>query len=184
MTGRFSFLVSLLLAPCSALCQRPASTLPAGTPLPVQIDDHLPMRVGQLIRAQLIYSVYADNTLVLPARTIVTGTVTALRSNHSRRINARLRCDFTPFYTPVVLFTAIILPDGSTVPINTGTATDGAPIYRLVAPPPRKGGFVHQQWDNGLQILRDRLVIITGPNKQDRLVQLLYSQLPYHPQRI
>lgn len=184
MTRRPSFLLLLLLTSCSALCQTPVINLPAGTPLPVQIDDHLPMRVGQEIRAHLIYPVYVDNTLVLPAKTIVNGTVTALRSNHSRRVSARLRCDFTPFYTPVVRFTGLTLADGSTLSIATGTATDGAPIYRLVAPPPRKGGFIHQQWDNGIQILRDKLAIFTGPNKQDRLVQLLYSQLPYHPQRI
>jgi hypothetical protein len=142
------------------------------------------MRVGQPIRAQLIYPVYIDNTLVLPTKTIVTGTVTALNSNHTRRISARLRGDFTPFNTPIVRFTGIILADGSTLPITTGTATDGAPIYRLVAPPPRKGGFIHQRWDDGVQILRDKLAIITGPDKRDRLVQLLYTQLPYHPQRI
>jgi hypothetical protein len=184
MTHRFPLFVSLLLISSFSLCQKPAINLPAGTPLPVQIEDHLPMRVGQPIRAQLIYPVYADNTLVLPAKTIVTGTVTALRSNHSRRVTARLRGDFTPFNTPIVRFTGITLADGSTLNIATGTATDGAPIYRLVAPPPRKGGFIHQQWDNGLQILRDKLAIFTGPNKRDRLVQLLYTQLPYHPQRI
>jgi hypothetical protein len=184
MTRRFSLFVSILLIPIPALCQTSAISLPAGTPLPVQIEDHLPMRAGQPIRAQLIYPVYAGNTLVLPAKTIVTGTVSALRSNHSRRITARLRGDFTPFYIPVVRFTGITLVDGSTLPITTGIATDGAPIYRLVAPPPRKGGFIHQQWNNGVQIFRDRLTIITGPDKRDRLVQFLYTQLPYHPQRI
>ncbi len=184
MTHRFPLLVSLLLISSSSLSQKPAINLPAGTPLPVQIEDHLPMRVGQPIRAQLIYPIYVDNTLVLPVKTVVIGTVTALRSNHSRRVTARLRGDFTPFYTPIVLFNGITLADGSTLPVATGTATDGAPIYRLVAPPPRKGGFIHQQWDNGLQILRDKLAVITGPNKRDRLVQLLYTQLPYHPQRI
>lgn len=142
------------------------------------------MRLGQSIRAQLIYPVYADNTLVLPANTIVTGSVTALTSNHSRRVSARLRGDFTPFHTPIVRFTSITLADGTSVPIVTGTATDGAPIYRLVAPPPRKGGFLHQQWDNGVQIVKDRIAVFTGPDKKDRLTQLLYNQLPYHPQRI
>jgi hypothetical protein len=173
-----------LLALASSSCIAQSSTLPAGTPLPVQIEDHLPMRIGQPIRAELIYPVYSGNTVVLPAKSIVTGTVVDLRSNHSRRVDARLRGDFTPFYTPIVHFTGIILPDRSTLPISTGPATDGAPIYRLVAPPPRKGGFIHQQWDNGLQILRDKIAIVTGPGKTDRLVQLLYSQLPYHPQRI
>jgi len=184
MTRRFPLLVSPLLISYSALCQTPAINLPAGTPLPVQVGDHLPMRVGQPIRAQLIYPIYANNTLVLPTKTIVTGTVSALRSDHSRRISARLRCDFTPFKTPIVHFTGITLADGSIIPIATGTATDGAPIYRLVAPSPRKGGFIHRQWDAGVQMLRDRLAIVTGPDKQDRLVQFLYTQLPYHPQRI
>ena len=61
------------------------------------IENHLPMRVGQPIQAQLIYPVYADNTLILPVKTILTGTVTELRSNHSRRINARINGDFTPY---------------------------------------------------------------------------------------
>jgi len=168
----------------AAICNAQTITLPPKTPLPVQIDDHFPMRVGQPIRSRLIYPIYADDTLVLPVNTIVTGTVTSLSSNHSRRIDARLRGDFTPFYTPTVRFDSITLADGTNVPITTGVATDGAPIYRLVAPPPRKGGFIHQQWDNGVQILKDKLAIVTGPDKTDRLVQLLYTQLPYHPQRI
>ena len=184
MTFQSSFLLPLLLTPFTALCQNAAITLPAGTPLPIQIDDHLPMRVGQPIRGQLIYPVYADNTLVLPARTIVNGTVTALRADHPHRINSRLRADFTPFRIPIVRFTGITLADGTTVPIVTGPATDGAPIYRLVAPPPRKGGFLRQYWDMGVQFARDRIAIVTGPDKKDRLVQFLYTQLPYHPQRI
>ena len=77
------------------------------------IEKHLPMRVGQPIHAQLIYPVYADNTPILPEKTILIGTVTELRSNHSRRINARINGDFTPYYIPVVRFTQMILPDGT-----------------------------------------------------------------------
>lgn len=142
------------------------------------------MRVGQPIRAELIYPVYADNKLVLPEKTVLEGTVIALRADHSHRVTARLRADFTPFYIPVVHFTAILLDDGTTLPIATETATDGAPIYRLVPPPHRKGGFIHQQFDNGVQVLRDQLAFFTAPDRRDRFTQLLYTQLPYHPQRI
>lgn len=182
MKHQFSLLLPLLLTSCSALCQ--IATLPAGTPLPVQIDNHIPMRIGQPIQAELIYAVYVDNELVLPEKTVIEGTVTSLRSDHSHRITARLRGDFTPFYIPVVRFNKVVLNDGTIVPITTGTATDGAPIYRLVAPPPRKGGFIHQQFDNGIQVLRDQLAFFTAPDKRDRFTQLLYTQLPYHPQRI
>lgn len=173
-----------VVAPSFAFCQTQAISIPAGTPLPVQLEDHLPMRVGQPIRADLIYPVYVDNKLVLPEGTVLEGAVTALHSNHSRRVTSRLRGDFTPFHTPVVRFTGILLSDGTTLPISTNAATDGAPIYRLVAPPPRKGGFVHRQFDNGIQILRDQLAFFTAPGKRDRFTQLLYTQLPYHPQRI
>jgi hypothetical protein len=168
----------------ASVCTAQSFTVPAGTPFPVQIADHLPMRVGQAISAELIYPIYVDNMEVLPARTVVSGTVVSLRANHSRRVTARLRGDFTPFRTPEVRFTSVTLADGTRVPLVTGVATDGAPIYRLVAPPPRQGGFVHQQWDNGVQILKEKLAIVTGPDKRDRLTQFLYTQLPYHPQRI
>jgi hypothetical protein len=142
------------------------------------------MRVGQPIRAQLIYPVYVDNKLILPEKTTVLGDVTSLRSDHARRINARLRADFTPFHIPVVRFTSLVLADGTTLPITTGTATDGAPIYRLVAPPKPPGGFIRRQLNSGIQILREQLSVFTAPGKKDRFLRLLYSQLPYHPERI
>ena len=174
----------LLLSPSPGRPQTAAANLPAGTPLPVQIDDHLPMRVGQSIQGQLIYPAYADNHLVLPEKTVVTGNVVELHSNHSRRIHARLRGDFTPFDIPVVHFSAITLPDGATVPIRTDNVTDGAPIFRAVAPPPSKGGFIRQGINMGMQVARDDLAMYTAPGKADRLLQFVYGQLPYHPQRI
>lgn len=183
MKYRLTLLFVLPLASCAALCQAGAR-VPAGTPLSVQIDKKLPMRAGQLIRAELIYPVYVHNKLVLPEKAVLDGTVTDLRPNRSLRSSARLRGDFTPFRIPVVRFTDIVLANGTTVPITTGTATDGAPIYRLVAPPPREGGFLHQQFDRGMQMLRDQISFFTAPGKRDRFTELLYSQLAWHPQSI
>jgi len=184
MPLRSNFVFLPVVAAAISLCQAQSVTLPQGTPLPVKIDKPMPMRAGQLIRAELIYPVYANNKLVLPAKTIITGEVASLRSNHDRRAAARLRAGFTPFHIPVVRFTGILLPSGNILPIATTAATDGAPIYRLVVPPPPKGGFIRRQIDNGIQILRDQIALFTAPGKEDRLVQLLYSQLPWHPQRI
>lgn len=174
----------LYMASHVALCQLPSVILPAHTPLAVQIGQNLDMRVGQTIRAQLLYPVYSGNTLVLPENTILTGSVVALRPDSRRRLSARLRGDFTPFRIPEVSFTQIHLADGTALPITTGTATDGAPIYRLTPPTPRKGGFIHREWDAGKQMVIDRTSIVTAPGKADRLRQLLYSQLPWHPQNI
>lgn len=184
MTHRFAIPTLLLLTSCFALSQGPVVSLPAGTPLPVQTEDHLSMQVGQPIRAQLIYPVYADNTLVLPSKTVVIGTVTELRSDHSRRVNARVNGDFTPYHIPVVKFTQIILADGSVLPIATGPATDGAPLLRLTAPKPAKGGLIHKEWDYGMQVLHDQADVFIAPGKVDRFVQFIYHQLPYHPERI
>ena len=142
------------------------------------------MRAGQPIRAELIYPVFVDNTLTLPAKTILTGTVTELRSDHSRRINARVNGDFTPYRIPIVHFTHIILADGTELPIATGTATDGAPLLRLTAPKPHKGGLIHKEWEYGMQMLHEQTVVFTAPGKADRFVQFIYHQLPYHPERI
>lgn len=177
--------LALLIALAAAIPDGRAQTvLPAGTPLTVQIDDHLSMRVGQPVRAELVYPVYADNQLILPAKTVVTGNVIALRSDSTRRIQARLGGDFTPFHIPSVSFTHIVLGDGSVLPFSSSIVTDGAPIYRVIAPPPSKGGFFHKQFDLGLTIVRDDIAIFLDPGKADRLKQFVYSQIPYHPERI
>lgn len=184
MARQSIFLSLLLVAAMAASCQTPSVTLPAGTPLPVQINNHLPMRIGQPIRAELIYPVYTDNKLILPEKTIVTGVVTGLRADHDRRIHARLGGDLTPFHIPVVSFNRIILADGDTLSFSSSPVTDGSPIYRAVAPPPSKGGFFRQQFDRGLSIARDDAAIFLDPGKMDRLKQFVYNRLPYHPERI
>lgn len=168
----------------SAHSQGSTVTLPTGTPLPVQIGDHLPLRVGQGIRARLMYPVFAEDELVLPAGTVVVGDVVSLRSDRSRRIHGKLGGDFTPFSVPVVQFKQIDLGDGRTMPLASETATDGAPIFRIIPPPPRKGGFVRQQIDGVWQVVSDDVGLFTAPGKGDRLLQFVYSQLPYHPQRM
>jgi hypothetical protein len=182
--SQFRVSLALLTLFSAASLAQTGITIPAGTPLPVKIDDKLPMKAGVHIRAELIYPVYVGDRLVLPARTVVTGKVISLEPDHARRVNARLRADFTPFHVPVVQFDHIQLADGTNLPLTTGTVNDGAPIYRLLAPPPHKGGFVSQQFAAFKQGVMDRLSVFTAPNKADRLTQLLWSQLPLHPERI
>ena len=142
------------------------------------------MRSGLPVTAQLIYPIYSDNHIVLPENTLLHGTVVSLRPDTSRRIRARLGGDFTPFHIPVVRFSEFVLPDGVHIPIDTATSTDGAPIFRAVAPPAPKGGFLRQQLDSGVAAVRSDVAIFTAPGKGDRLTQFVYNRLPYHPQRI
>ena len=184
MMYKSALAIALLFSPSVILCQTEGGTLPAETPLALRIDDHLPMRNGQPIRAQLIYPIYGNDKLLLPADTVVIGSVVELRSDRSRRIRAVMGGDFTPFHKPVVRFNSFVLTDGATVPFTSDDAADGTPIFRAIATPPAKGGFLRRQFDGLLTVARSDIAIITGPEKTDRFVQFIYSQIPYHPQRI
>jgi hypothetical protein len=184
MTRHLTLLPCFLMVAAAALAQNDAFTLPAGTQLAISLPGHLPMKVGEPLRAELLYPVYASNTLVLPARTTVIGTVLSLKPDRHRRIRGRLGADFTPFDIPVVHFNAILLANGNSVPIDTGQASDGSPIFRAIAPPPQKGGFIRRQIGSGVDAARSDLAIYIGPDKADRLKVFLWNRLPYHPQRI
>lgn len=142
------------------------------------------MLAGETLRSELLYPVYVDNKLVLPAHTIVLGLVLSLNPDHGRRVYARFSADFTPFRTPVVEFTSILLKNGSSLPLATSAATDGAPIFRLTPGPPKRGGIIRQQYQVVKASVRNQALFYTAPGRGDRLKQLLYNQLPYHPQRI
>ena len=184
MNPRCAFVFVLALLPVASLGQSSAGTVPPGTPLALVIDQHYPMRSGQPIRAHLIYPIYVDNRLVLPANTVVTGSVVDLRADRGRRLRASLGGDFTPFRTPEVRFTQIVLADGTAIPLPSAIASKGTQIYRAVAPPPARGGIVRQEFNAGLNAARSDLAAFISPGKGDRLLQFLYSQIPYHPQRI
>ncbi|QNI36124.1 hypothetical protein [Edaphobacter albus] len=142
------------------------------------------MRTGEIIRAELLYPVYVDNQIGLKEKTILLGDVTELHKDTARRTHARINGDFTPFHTPVVHFSQIVLENGLAIPLDAGPAIDGAPVLRLNAPAPRKGGFIRRQWETGMQIAHDQISVFTAPEKGDRLLQFVYHQLPYHPERI
>jgi hypothetical protein len=176
-------LAILLFCPC-ALSQSHGATIPEHTPLAIALDANTPMRAGAELRGHTLYPIYIDNALVLPQNTAVLGRVEALHPDRTRRAHAMLGGDVTPFRTPVVRFTTLRLPDGTTVPLSTTDAAAGAPVYRAVAPERARGGIIGQQFKAGLDAARSDLAYFIAPGKGDRFLQWIYSQLPYHPQRI
>ena len=87
--------------------------IPSTTPLSVQLLQHVPMKTGEPLEGRLLYPVYVDNRIAIPAGTVLRGSVIQLDSDRSRRIHSRLRGDFTPFHIPVVRFDQLVLPDGT-----------------------------------------------------------------------
>lgn len=174
----------LLLAASGAFAQGTPVRVPTATPLAVRLGGYAPMKKGEPLRGTLTYPVYADNELVIPAGSVLHGSVIALSPDRTRRVRARLSGDFTPFHIPVVHFDRLVLPDGTVEHIFTNNATGGAPVLHLSAAPKASRSIVSGM----IAQLKDRVKgiasLVTAPSRKDRMVQLLYKQLPYHPERI
>jgi hypothetical protein len=163
----------------------PLMTIPAGTPLELRLTQHVPMRSGTLLQAVLMYPVYVQDRMVLPAGTRLTGAIVALAPDKARRLDARLNADFTPFHRPVVRFDHLLLDSGRSIALSTSEASDGAPLLHLSPPAAgKKTSLIRQQWDSLLQRVKETKEAVFSPGKGDRLRQLIYSQLPYHPERV
>jgi len=182
---RLLALLPLILAAPVLLAQEIFLQVLAATPLPVQLGKHVPMKKGEPLECHLLYPVYAGNQLVIPAGSILRGSVIALNPDRSRRIHARLEGDFTPFHIPVVHFDRLVLPDATIKRIVSNNATNGAPVLHLSTPAAKTShSFLSRQIAAIKAQAKDTIALVTAPGRKDRVVQLLYKQLPYHPERI
>ena len=158
--------------------------LPAGTALQVEIVHPYPMKAGEAIEGRLVYPLYVDGKLAVPENTLVRGTVIALAPDSKERWHGRLQGDFTPFHDANVEFKELVLPEGAR-PIATSGATTGAPVLRLAAAGARpKQSLAARQWSQAKTRLHEQVAFFTDPGLGDRAKQMLYDQLPYHPERI
>jgi hypothetical protein len=158
--------------------------LPAGTSLQVESVRHYPMKAGKAIEGRLVYPLYVDGKLVVPENTVVHGTVTALEPDSKERWHGRLQGDFTPFHDAKVQFNELALPDGAR-PMTTSGASTGAMVLRLAAPGALpKQSLVGRYWAQAKDRLHQQVAFFTDPGLGDRAKQMLYHQLPYHPERI
>jgi hypothetical protein len=176
---------ALALLPGLLYGQAAPVQIPTTIPLSVELLQHVPMKAGEALQGRLLYGIYVDDRVAIPAGTILRGRVVQLDADRSRRIHSRLRGDFTPFHIPVVRFDQMVLADGSLQALASNAAKDGAPILRLSPPPgKKKGSFIGQQIAEAKQRLNAAVELFTTPGRADRLVQFIYGQLPYHPERV
>jgi hypothetical protein len=182
---RPSALLLLIIAAAELPAQPTSVEIPTATPLPVQLGKHVPMKLGEPLTCHLLYPVYAGNQLAIPAGSVLRGSVVALNPDRSRRIHGRLWGDFTPFHIPVVHFDQLQLPNGTTEKIVSSDTTDGAPVLHLSPSASRPSrSFIVRQIEQLKESAKETLALVTAPGRTDRLVQLIYTQLPYHPERI
>ena len=186
VVGRFCALASLgILSTVFLHAQTATVEIGSTTPLSIELLRHSPMRAGETLEGQLLYPVYVGNRIALPRGTLFRGQVVRLEADRSRRIHSRLRGDFTPFYVPLVQFNQVVLQDGTPQPIVCAGAKDGMVILRLSPPPGlKRGSFIGNQLGDAKRRVSETAALFTAPGRGDRLLQFVYTQLPYHPQRI
>ncbi|QNI34046.1 hypothetical protein H7849_09150 [Alloacidobacterium dinghuense] len=172
------------VASVSFCAQAQEATIPAGVPLRIQVDKRYPVNVGTKVEGHLIAPVFLVDHEVLPVNTHVFGSVVAKHPiTGGQRADALLNGDFTPLVTPELRFDRITLPDDTTVPISTHVIQRDGSVVRMKSSA-KKPSLTQQAEDAVKQREQDTLDQITKPGKSDRLLRILYSQLPYHPQRI
>lgn len=187
--------------PATAAGSAAAITLevPAGTPLPVVLDQELRIKkVGQPIRAKIAEPVYAFDKLVVPAGSEVDGSVTRVATVPKlQRTLAALDANFSPYRDVQVTFDELVLPDGRRVPLRTqvapasqgvlqfataGDATDSgadkkhnAAVKLASNKVSEKKQEISQEWEAAKRQIK-------APGKMHRLKRIVISNLPVHPQ--
>jgi hypothetical protein len=205
----FPAVVCVFLFSVSATAQTAANeetlkvslTVPSGVPLRLYLTKRVSKRAGAPVEARVLEPVFAFDREVVPAGTVAQGTVSRTQPvGKWQRLRAIVNGDFTPLRRAEVEFTTLILPDGSKLSTQTVETVGLNSIY--TEPSKKKSQKAQPQNQNGgilgtaKQTAKDRIHgeinsrsrgiadIVRGPNKKEKLVDFLWSKLPYHPQYV
>ena len=182
-------LASLLLFTCitSIICpaQSKTNTLPLSTPLRIRLTRTARLHIGTPVTGVLTEPVYLHDHLVLPQNTTVLGVVTGYAPvKRKLRTQALLNGDVTPLHDPVVDFNRLQLPGSSEqIPISSRGVIRDTQLIRFTARRNRPT-YVQQAENMARAQIKSVHDAFFTPGRTDRALRLLYSQLPYHPQRI
>jgi hypothetical protein len=159
-------------------------TVKAGRPLRVALDQRVKLgRIGEPVIGTLVEPLYSYDRIVVPAGTKVIGHVEKLESvSKWVRLRAILGGDFTPLRHAILQFDALVLGDGTRIPIRT-TVDDGSRNISLkVAGASEKKGKIARAKEALARRVDQELAPLKEPGKIDRLKDMLLNRLPYHPQ--
>jgi hypothetical protein len=174
--------------------------VPPGAPLRVYLTRRLPKRLGAPVSAKVMEPVFAFDREVVPAGTLAQGAVSRVRPvGRWLRARAILNGDFTPLRTAEVEFTSLTLPDGRILATHTVQTPAMNSIYTEPPKHPKRHKSQPQNQNGGIlgtvkQAAKDQAYgainartrgisdIVRAPNKKEKLVDMFWSKLPYHPQ--
>jgi hypothetical protein len=175
-------------------------TVPSGAPLRLYLTHRVSKRTGAPVEAKLLESVFAFDREVIPAGTVALGKVTGTQPvGKWQRVTAILNGDFTPLHRGLIEFTELRLPDGRELSTHT-VQTPGLNSIFIEPSKKKQTKAAHPQNATGgilgtaKTTARDRINgalnartrgfadIVRGPDKKERLIDLLWTKVPYHPQ--
>ncbi len=162
----------------------PQLSIPAEVPLRVELTNTIPLKAGKPFRGRLMEPVYGPDRLLIPAGAAAEGFIFATpAAERSARINAKLDGDFTPLRVPVIHVTELVLPSGAALPVDAVGGMRNAETISLAAHPrpTSLAGRIKAMAHAQIQQVHE---MIHNPHKGDWAKQLLYRQLPYHPQSV
>jgi hypothetical protein len=143
-------------------------------------------RVGEPIQGRLVDPIYVFDRVVLPAGSVVDGHIAEIGGVPvRRRLAAILSGNFTPPREVRAQFDALVLSDGSRLPLRTSLSRGTAHTMRIAkqrkkreerksAPPGTR--------DNYEEMDRAAMLAFRAPGKMNRLKTTLLGMLPYHRQ--
>ena len=168
-------------------------SVPSGAPLRLYLTQKVSKRLGEPVYGKIMEPVFAFDREIVPIGSEIIGKVTRLTSaGKARRFQAVMNGDFTPLHDAQLEFESLKLPDGRILPLQTMKTAWLNSIY--------KGPSKHKKVPNGgvlgaaKQTVKDRINsqinarsmgiadIVRGPNKKEKMIDLLWAKLPYHPQ--
>jgi hypothetical protein len=207
LSGAFFFLSTLIAGQATDSEEAPKVTLsvPSGAPLRLYLTKKISKRAGEPVEGKILEPVYAFDKQVVPAGSVVTGKVSQVQPvTKMLRFRAVVNGDFTPLRDARVEFDTLTLPDGSKRELHTVAVMGLNSIYtepsnkktnkkqKAQRPQDQNGGILgtakQQARDqiNGQINARTRGIadIVRGPNKKEKLVDFMWTKLPYHPQYV
>jgi hypothetical protein len=156
-----------------------------GTALRVALDRRVIVkRVGQPIEAVVVDPIYAYDRVVIPAGTRVRGHVEQRTSvSKKRRTLAMLAGDFTPLHDILLQFDAIVLADGTTMPVRTQVSPGTEQVTLTLAEGNQKKKNVFSNvGEEAAQQAEQAVAVLKGPDKSERMKDAALRALPYHPE--
>jgi len=171
-------------------------TVPPGTPLKVALDSDVRVReVGQAIHGKTTQPVYAFDRLLIPARTVVNGKISAIDGVPAKTwVMDATDGNFSPARHLHVQFDELVMSDGRCVALRTlaSPAPDG--VLRFVSASEKSEPKNKVQDAASKEMSAARRAIqrqwsdlqkqIHEPGKMHKLKRIALAQLPVHPQYI